>query len=104
MSRLVLIVAIMLVMGAPHTTAREGLTVDMAKVTCNELTGAGYEDFVNFIYWIGGYYNGTRRSTVVNLREYVRAAKEVKAFCKKNPSATVMPSVERVLGIEMPRR
>jgi acid stress chaperone HdeB len=94
----------MFMMGATSATAQKKMTVDMAKVTCNELTGANYDEFVTFIYWMGGYYNATIRSTVVDLSGYVRAAKKVKAFCQKNPNATVMSSAERVLGIKMPRR
>ena len=103
-SRFALIFAIVFVMSAPSATAQEKMTVDMAKVTCSELTEANYDEFVTLIYWMGGYYNGTLRSTVVDLSGYVRAAKKVKAFCQKNPSATVMSSAERVLGIKIPRR
>jgi hypothetical protein len=103
-SRVALIVAIVFAMGVPSATAHEKITVDMAKVTCGELTEANYDEFVAFVYWMGGYYNATLRNTVVDLRGYVRAAKKVKAFCQKNPSATVMSSAERVLGIKMPRR
>jgi acid stress chaperone HdeB len=99
-----LIVAILFVMVAPCATAQEKMTVDMAKVTCRELTEANYDEFVTFIYWMGGYYNGTLHSTVVNLSGYVRAAKKVKTFCQKNPSATVMSSAERALGIKIPRQ
>jgi hypothetical protein len=97
MSWFALIVATVLMMSAPSGTAREKMTVDMAKVTCGELTEANYEEFVSFIYWIGGYYNGTLRNTIVDLNAYVRAARKLKAFCQKNPSTTVMSSAERVL-------
>jgi hypothetical protein len=80
------------------------MTVDMAKVTCRELTEANYDEFVTFIYWMGGYYNATLHSTVVNLSGHMRAAKKVKAFCQKNPSATVMSSAERALGIKIPQQ
>jgi hypothetical protein len=72
-------------MSALYATAREKMAVDMAKVTCGELTEANYEEFLTFVYWMGGYYNGTRRHTVVYLNRYLRAAKKVKAFCQKNP-------------------
>jgi hypothetical protein len=62
-----LIVAILFVMVAPCATAQEKMTADMAKVTCRELTEANYDEFVTFIYWVGGYYNATLHSTVVNL-------------------------------------
>lgn len=104
MSRFALIVATVFMISAPSATAQEKMKVDMAKVTCGELTEADHEEFVSLIYWIGGYYNGTRRNTVVDLNSYVRAAKKVKAFCQKNPSATVMSSAEHTLGIKMPRR
>jgi acid stress chaperone HdeB len=103
-SKFALIVAMVFVMGAPSAIAQEKMTVDMAKITCGELTEANYDEFVTFIYWMGGYYSATLRSTVVDLSGYVRAAKKVKAFCQKNPSATVMSSAERALGIKMPRR
>ena len=104
MSKFALIAAMVFVMGAPSATAQEKMTVDMAKVTCRELTGANHDQFVTFIYWMGGYYNATLRSTVVDLSGYVRAAKKVKAFCQENPNATVMSSAESALGIKFPRR
>ena len=104
MSRFLLIFAAVIMMSTPNAIAQQKMEVDMTKLTCAQLTKLGIQDFIGVTMWISGYYNATRHKTVVDLVEYARAATNVKAFCQKNPSATVMSSAEHVLGIKIPRR
>jgi Arc/MetJ family transcription regulator len=52
---------------------------------------------------MSGYYNASRRNTVIDLDQFALAAKTVKDFCQTSPRATVMSAAERALGIKMPR-
>lgn len=103
MSRLVIVSSALLALSQAPAAAEEKMVVDMAKLTCSELTKLGFEDFAGITMWLSGYYNSSIRNTVVDLDQFALAAKTVKDFCKTNPRATVMSASERALGIAMPR-
>ena len=103
MSKLVLIVAVMSLVGSGSARAEEKMTVDMSKLTCSQLTKLGFQDFAGLTMWLSGYYNSSIRNTVIDLDQFAQAAKTVKDFCQTSPRATVMSAAERALGIKMKR-
>ena len=94
--------AILLSLGAP-ASAEDKMVVDMAKMSCRELTKLGFQDFAGITMWMSGYYNASVRSTTIDLYQFAEAAKAVKDFCATSPQMTVMSAAERALGIKMPR-
>jgi HdeA/HdeB family len=103
MTRFAFITAAMLSVVSVSARAEEKMTVDMAKLTCSQLTKLGFEDFAGLTMWLSGYYNSSIRNTVIDLDQFAQAAKKVKDFCQTTPRATVMSAAERALGIKMPR-
>jgi hypothetical protein len=103
MKKFALIVAAMVSVGSAPARAEEKMTVDMAKLSCSQLTKLGFQDFAGLTMWLSGYYNASVRNTVIDLDQFALAAKTVKDFCQSSPRATVMSAAERALGIKMPR-
>ena len=103
MTKFTLIVAAMLSVSSVSARAEEKMTVDMSKLTCSQLTKLGFQDFAGVTMWLSGYYNASKRNTVIDLDQFAQAAKTVKDFCQTSPRATVMSAAERALGIKMPR-
>jgi hypothetical protein len=73
-------------------------TVDIAKVTCDDLNHASAEDLVVIGSWLSGYYNAKRNNTAINLKELGGNTRKVLQFCRTNPQATAMQAVEQVTG------
>ena len=103
MTKFALIIVAGLSVGLASARAEEKMTVDMSKLTCSQLTKLGFQDFAGLTMWLSGYYNSSKRNTVIDLDQFALAAKTVKDFCQTSPRATVMSAAERALGIKMPR-
>jgi hypothetical protein len=99
------LITVVVALSISHTpvAAEDKMVVDMSKMTCGELTKLGFQDFAGITMWMGGYYNASVRSTVIDLYEFAQAAKTVKEYCATSPRAIVMSAAERALGITMPR-
>jgi len=50
--------------------------------------------------WLGGYYNGKRNSTIINLRTINDDEKKVRLYCYKNLDTTVLDAIKNVLGLD----
>src|SRR5262245_4893942 len=77
--------------------AQAQATIDVAKVTCEQLV-AGGPNAVEAVIWLSGYYNGLRKNTVLNLNQFKQNAETVVAECRSNPTTTVMKAVETLLS------
>ena len=104
MSRSLIVAFALLSLHQASAAAEEKMVVDMARLSCSELTKLGFQDFAGLTMWLSGYYNASIRNTVIDLDQFALAAKTVKDFCSANPRATVMSASERALKITMPRK
>ena len=75
-------------------------TIDVAKITCQQLTLMKVADPDYIAIWLSGYYNGKRNSTVVDVEGLKDHAKKVKSYCLYNDKGTVMEAVQKLLGNE----
>ena len=72
-------------------------TIDVAKITCDQLTLLKVEpDYIAL--WLSGYYNGKRNNTVIDVEQFKELATKVKRDCLYNNRGTVMETVERLAG------
>ena len=78
--------------------ARAQVTVDVAKITCNQFINREVGDPRDIAIWLSGYYHGKRGEATVDkvklLNEY---AKEVRDYCFRNPQTSVMQAVETLI-------
>jgi acid stress chaperone HdeB len=79
------------------TGAHAQVTVDMAKITCDQLTLQKITDPQNIAVWLSGYYHAKQNSTLVDTQQLAANAQKVKQYCLRKPDVTVMQAVETVL-------
>ena len=72
-------------------------TVDVSKVTCEQLLSAS-PNAIEVAIWLSGYYNGLQKNTVLNLNQFKQNAEVVAAECRSNPKETVMKTVKTLLS------
>jgi len=77
--------------------ARAQVTVDMSKITCQQLVGYQITNPQNIAYWLSGYYHGKRGETTVDTLQLTEYAKKVEDYCLRNPKTLVMQAVETLI-------
>ena len=92
-----MVAALVLVL-APCSVARSQVTIDVAKITCDQFVLFKVTDPRNIAIWLSGYYHGKRDTTLVDTQLLTTTADKVKSFCLQKPQATVMQAVETVIG------
>ena len=98
-ARLLFTSALFLFVQIPTMQAQE--TVDVAKITCQQILKEELASPTHdIVLWLGGYYNGKRNSTIINLRTINDDEKKVRIFCYKNPDTTVLDAIKNVLGLD----
>ena len=85
---------------AAAPAARAQVTLDVAKITCDQYTGNKITSPQNIAIWLSGYYHGKRGDTTLETQALIANAKKVRDYCFRNPQTLVMDAVEKVLGGE----
>ena len=78
--------------------ARAQVTIDVAKITCDQFTLYKITDPQNIAIWISGYYHGKRNTTLVDTQELAANLRKIKDYCNLKPNETVLHAVETVFG------
>jgi acid stress chaperone HdeB len=85
-------------LSAPAAQAQ--VTIDISKITCEQLLLWKVTDPEKIAYWLSGYYNGKRDNTLLDTSTFEQNVNKVKDYCRSNYNTTVMQAVDAVL----PRR
>jgi len=97
--RLLLASALLMFVQVAMTHAQE--TVDVAKITCQQILKEELASPTHdIVLWLSGYYNGKRNSTIINLRTINDDEEKVRLYCYKNPDTTVLDAIKNVLGLD----
>jgi acid stress chaperone HdeB len=91
-----LLVTLVLTLG-PASVARSQVTIDVAKITCDQMLLFKVTDPDNIAMWLSGYYHAKQDTTVVEVQQMKVVVDKVKTFCRQNPDATVMRAVDAVV-------
>jgi hypothetical protein len=78
--------------------AHAQVTLDLAKVTCEQWSGYKITNPQNIAFWLSGYYNGKRGQTVVDTQALTAHVNRLRDFCITNPQMPVMQAVDQLLG------
>jgi hypothetical protein len=97
MNRLRLTTMTILLALAMCSGAGAQVTIDVAKITCDQFTLYKVTDPQNIATWLSGYYHGQRNDTTVDTMELATYLQKVKDYCNLNPQVTVMRAVESML-------
>lgn len=73
------------------------VTIDVARITCDQFTLYKVTDPQNIAIWLSGYYHGQRNDTTVDTQELAAYEQKVKNYCNLNPQVTVMHAVELMM-------
>jgi len=77
--------------------ARAQVTLDLAKVSCDQWVAYKITDPQKIALWMSGYYNGKRGNTLVDTQGLTADVQKLRDFCLTNPQVPVMQAVERLL-------
>ena len=78
--------------------AHAQVTIDVAKITCDQFTLYKITDPKNIAIWISGYYHGKRNTTTVEPQQLNDILRKVTDYCNLHTQETVMHAVETVVG------
>jgi hypothetical protein len=82
---------------AASSRAGAQVTIDVAKITCDQFTLYKVTDPQNIAIWLSGYYHGQRNDTTVDTQELATYLQSVKDYCNLNPQVRVMQAVDSML-------
>jgi acid stress chaperone HdeB len=80
------------------TGSQAQVTIDMSKITCEQLRLYAITDPNNIALWLSGYYNGKRDNTIISVQALKENLERVKDYCITHRTLTVMQAVEAILG------
>ena len=91
-TRFIVILGLIFTTAVP--VARAQVTLDVAKISCEQFTGYKITNPQNIAVWLSGYYNGKRDNTIVETQSLIADAKKLRDYCIRNPQTPVMRAVE----------
>ena len=62
-------------------TAHAQVTLDVAKITCDQFAGYKITNPQNIANWLSGYYNGQRGNTILDTQELAAHAQKLRDYC-----------------------
>ena len=98
MVRVKAVATAMLLIAFLSSSAQPQVTIDVAKITCDQLTLYKITDPQNIALWLSGYYQAKHNNMLVDVQQLNADTEKIKTFCRLHPDITVMQAVDRVLG------
>ena len=96
--RLLLTSALFLFAQVPTMQAQE--TVEVAKITCQQIIGEQLATPTHdVVMWLSGYYNGKRNNMIINFQTIKNDEEKVRLYCYHNLEMTVLDAIKNVLGL-----
>ena len=97
--RLLLTSALFLFAQIPTVQAQE--TVDVAKITCEQvLMEKLATPSRDIVLWLTGYYAGKRNNTIIEPQTIKKDEEKVNSYCYQHRETTVMDAVKNALGFD----
>ena len=97
--QLLLTSALFLFAQMPTMQAQE--TVDLAKITCEQLLGEKLASpSRDVVLLLTGYYNGKRNNTIIEPQTIKKDEEKINSYCFQHGETMVMDAVKNVLGFD----
>jgi acid stress chaperone HdeB len=74
------------------------VTIDMAKVDCNQFATYKIAHPDRVAIWLNGYFHGKRGDLTVDTQELAGNTDKLQEYCLKNPDVPLMQAVETLFG------
>lgn len=86
----------------PIPKAQAQMTVDLAKVTCRQYL---FDKLISanapaVATWLGGYFNGKRNNTIVDIGTFRKNKDIVEDYCRMNLDVTLIDAATKALGLD----
>ena len=78
--------------------AQAQTTIDVAKITCEQLVLMKVVDPDYLAAWLSGYYSGKRNTTTIDVQRLKDNAEKVRQYCLAKNKGTVMEAIEQVVA------
>jgi acid stress chaperone HdeB len=78
--------------------AHAQVTIDVAKITCDQFIGYRIWSPTTIAIWLSGYYNGKHGNTTIDTKTLEDNTSKLKQFCLVNREMPVMQAVEDLLS------
>jgi acid stress chaperone HdeB len=82
------------------SAAQAQTTIDVSKISCDQLVTARVASPDYIAIWLSGFYNGKRNNTIIDVQRLQDNAQKIRTYCLYNNKGTVMEAVEKVLSQE----
>jgi hypothetical protein len=82
------------------TAPRAQVTVDVSKITCEQLLMEKPVPAKYVVLWLSGYYNAKRNNTIIEPEAMDQNEQKVDFYCNLHRETTVMDAVKNVLGLD----
>jgi hypothetical protein len=96
-ARLLLTSALLMFVQMP---AQAQVTVDVSKITCDQLLMEKPVPAKYVVLWLSGYYNAKRNNTIIEPEAMDQNEQKVDFYCNLHRETTVMDAVKNVLGLD----
>jgi acid stress chaperone HdeB len=97
MKRLIEVLCLTAIAGSVQPAGAQ-VTLDVAKVTCDQWAGYKITNPQNIALWLSGYQHGRRGQTVLDTQGMNASTQKLRDFCIVNPEIPVMDAAERLFG------
>ena len=74
------------------------VTIDMAKVDCQQFATYKIAHPDRVAIWLNGYFHGKRGDLTVDTQELAGNTDKLQEYCLKNPDVLLMQAVETLFG------
>jgi acid stress chaperone HdeB len=88
----------LVIFGGASSAGLAQTTIDVSKITCDQLVLMKVADPDHIAIWLSGYYHGMRNNTKIDVELLHEDAKKVRSYCLYN-KGTVMEAVEKLLPV-----
>jgi acid stress chaperone HdeB len=78
-------------------SAQAQVTLDLAKVTCDQWAGYKITNPQNIALWLSGYQHGRQGATQLDTQRLTADVDKLRSFCLTNPTVPVMDAAAKVL-------
>jgi hypothetical protein len=82
------------------TSAATPAPIDFAKFTCEQFFKREVPGSRIFTIWLGGFYNGTRHNTTLDVNVLRKKRHELFNYCISHPKAILMDAATTIFGKE----
>ena len=97
MKKLGLVCVVATLAMSPMSRLSAQATVDVSKITCEQMLTAN-PNMIEAAIWLSGYYNGLQKNTQLDLNQFKKNAEVIVGECRTNPQKAVMQTVNEMLG------